>query len=88
MKINFTLWRTSITGGVRVLFEVARGLAERGYEITITAIGGDHTWFSFPENVEINYVKTRRVAKLFFPLRLIVEKIKGKNKTKWNSCWV
>ncbi len=55
MRINFTLWFTNLTGGVRVIFEVANRLAERGHVVTITALCGDHKWF--PLKVPVVYVK-------------------------------
>ena len=47
MKINYTMFRTGLTGGVRVLLEIANGLVERGHEVTITSLGNenDHKWF-------------------------------------------
>jgi len=58
MRINFTLWFTTLTGGVKVIFEVANRLAEKGHEVTITALYGDHKWF--PLKVPVIYVKTPR----------------------------
>ena len=57
MKINYTMFGTGLTGGVRVLFEIANGLVDRGHEVTITSIGNenDHKWF--PLNAKVNYIQ-------------------------------
>jgi len=57
MKINFTLWKTELYGGNRVIFEVANGLKERDHEVTITSLGkgNEHQWF--PLKVSVKYVK-------------------------------
>ncbi len=57
MKINYTMFGVGLTGGVRVLLEIANRLVERGHEVTITSLGyeNDHKWF--PLKAEINYVK-------------------------------
>ncbi len=56
-KIVFAVWDTSISGGIRAVFEVANGLQERGYDIRIIALKGDHRWFSL--KVPIEYVKAK-----------------------------
>jgi glycosyltransferase involved in cell wall biosynthesis len=66
MKINFTLWSTGLAGGVRAIFEIANGLTERGYSVSITALGGDHSWF--PLKVEINYVEPPKIFKILNPI--------------------
>jgi len=52
-----------LTGGVRVLLEIANRLVDRGYNVTITSLGKeeDHKWF--PLKAEINYAKTPRIRK-------------------------
>jgi len=57
MKINFTLWKTELCGGVRVIFEVANRLMERDHEVTIISLGkgNEHQWF--PLKVSVKYVK-------------------------------
>ena len=45
MKISFVLITTSLTGGVRYVFEVANGLKDRGYDVKILSLTGDHAWF-------------------------------------------
>ncbi len=64
MKINYTLWGTGLAGGTRVIFEMANRLAERGHDVTITALEGDHSWF--PLKIEVNYIK---MPKAFRPLK-------------------
>jgi len=56
MKINYTMFGTGLTGGVRVLLEVVNGLVGRGHEVTITSLGteNDHKWF--PLKAKVNYV--------------------------------
>ncbi|OPY53841.1 MAG: D-inositol-3-phosphate glycosyltransferase [Methanosaeta sp. PtaU1.Bin112] len=47
MKINYIMAGTNLTGGVRVLLEIANKLVERGHEVTITSFGDkkDHCWY-------------------------------------------
>lgn len=51
------MFGTGLTGGVRVLLEIANRLVERGHEVTITSLGSenDHKWF--PLKAKIIYVK-------------------------------
>lgn len=57
MKINYTMFGTGLTGGVRVLLEIANVLVNRGHEVTITSIGNenDHKWF--PLDAKVNYIQ-------------------------------
>ena len=57
MKINYTMFGTGLTGGVRVLLEIANRLVERGHDVTITSLGTekDHKWF--PLKAKTIYVK-------------------------------
>jgi len=63
MKINYVLFSTTLTGGVRVLLEIANGLVSRGHEVTITSIGSpdDHKWF--PLKAKINYVPSNKLVR-------------------------
>jgi len=63
MKINYTMFGTGSTGGVRVLFEIANGLIDRGHEVTITGLGNekDHQWF--PLKARVNYVRILFIKK-------------------------
>ena len=47
MRINYVLPAVHLTGGVRVIVEIAEGLARRGHQVTLTAFGkdGDLDWF-------------------------------------------
>lgn len=55
MKINYILFGTGLTGGVRVILEIANGLVDRGHEVTIISIGNKKpTWFNL--KAEINYI--------------------------------
>lgn len=53
MKINYVLWNLKCTGGNRVIFEIANGLVDRGYDVTITAAGGDPNWFPLRAKLRI-----------------------------------
>lgn len=66
MKINFTSWSTGLSGGNRAIFEIANGLANRGHSVTITALGGNHSWF--PLEVKVNYVEPPKVFKILNPV--------------------
>lgn len=56
MKVNYTLWHIGPSGGVRVIFKFAEGLARRGHIVTITSLTGDACCYP-SEKVEI--VKAR-----------------------------
>jgi glycosyltransferase involved in cell wall biosynthesis len=62
LEINFTVWDTSISGGIRAIFEVAKRLASRGYGVQITALMGDDRWF--PMDVPITYVDLSTLFRL------------------------
>jgi glycosyltransferase involved in cell wall biosynthesis len=49
---------TKRSGGSRVIFEFASGLARKGHQIDIVSIRyrQDHRWFKFPGGVNIHYV--------------------------------
>ncbi|MGD6806059.1 MAG: glycosyltransferase family 4 protein [Candidatus Bathyarchaeia archaeon] len=53
MKINFTMTEVERTGGVRVLFEIANRLSERGHDVTIVTLGksGSHSWFPLKSKI-------------------------------------
>ena len=46
MRISFVLPSTYISGGVRYVFEVANGLKDKGYDVNILSLMGDHSWFN------------------------------------------
>jgi glycosyltransferase involved in cell wall biosynthesis len=61
-----------MSGGYKVIFELANGLVDRGHEVTITALGGDHSWF--PLKAQLNYVKPPWPIKLLSPLLKVLLK--------------
>lgn len=79
MKINFTLYSTSVTGGVRAIFEVANGLSKRGHNVTITSLEGDHTWF--PLIAEVNYVDKPNFIKILNPIK----RLKSRESLRYSS---
>lgn len=44
-RIIFVLNATSISGGIRIVFELANGLADRGFDVEVWAIQESPTWF-------------------------------------------
>lgn len=64
MNVNYTMANTDLTGGVRVLLEIANGLVDRGHNVTITCFGNgeNHKWFPLKANV--NYVKKSFIKKI------------------------
>lgn len=56
-RIVFAVWDANISGGVRATFEVANGLLERGYDVEIVALQGNHSWFNL--KVPIKYVEAK-----------------------------
>jgi glycosyltransferase involved in cell wall biosynthesis len=79
MIINFTLYSTYMTGGVRAIFEVANGLSERGHEVIITSLEGDHTWF--PLKARVNYVEKPNFIKILNPLK----QLKSRESLRYSS---
>ena len=64
MKINYTMFGTGLTGGVRVLLEIANGLVDRGHEVTITSLGSVNTHKWFPLKAEVSYVQRPFLKKI------------------------
>ncbi|WP_194397779.1 glycosyltransferase [Microbacterium atlanticum] len=44
-RVIFVLNATSISGGIRIVFELANGLADRGFEVEIWSLQDAPTWF-------------------------------------------
>ncbi len=55
MIIYFLLESTELSGGVRVVFDHARLLAQKGHQVFIRARSGDHRWYH--HNITIDYVE-------------------------------
>ena len=79
MKINFTLYSTYMTGGVRAIFEVANGLSKRGHEVTITSLEGDHSWF--PLQADVKYVEKPNFIRILNPLK----QLKSRESLRYSS---
>jgi len=87
MKINYTMYESKLTGGTRVIFEIANKLVERGHKVTITTLGSplDIQWFnpkfkiiyvscgSFLEKILRNL--SRRVSKADFYPAIFIERL-------------
>jgi len=73
MKINFTLYSTYMTGGVRAIFEVANRLSHRGHEVTTTSLEGDHGWFTL--DADVKNVETPNFIKILNPIKIIKSKV-------------
>jgi len=75
MKINYTLFSTALTGGTRVILEIADRLAERGHNVTVTSLGTPlNLWWTRPK------AKIRHVEKFVLPrvaLEILVRQIPG-----------
>ncbi len=59
MIINFVLWGTGKGGGLRVLMEVAYGLAKRGHKINMIALNEPHYWFKIHKNMKLIYLEKK-----------------------------
>lgn len=53
-KVNITLLNIEMSGGHIAVFEIANRLHELNYDVVITTLAGDHSWF--PLKVKVNYV--------------------------------
>jgi len=88
MKISFVLITTSLAGGVRYVFEVANGLKNRGYNVKILSLAGDHSWFKGLK-VEVVYKEPimNKISKTLYNLHKVYKLIKlNKSKIKpYNS---
>jgi len=62
MKIAFAMYTTSLSGGARAVFEIANRLYDRGYNVSIVALGGDHSWFRV--RVPMYYIKPPRLLSI------------------------
>ncbi|ACP44913.1 glycosyl transferase group 1 [Sulfolobus islandicus Y.G.57.14] len=80
MKISFVLITTSLAGGVRYVFEVANGLKNRGYNVKILSLAGDHSWFKGLK-VEVVYKEPimNKISKTLYNLYKVYNLIKLKN---------
>lgn len=56
LRINYTMYGTTLTGGVRVIFEIINQLAERGHEMHLTTIGTQDESAWFPLKAKIHAV--------------------------------
>ena len=52
MRICYLLETTELCGGVRVVFDQARALAQRGHQVSVRALKGEHSWYPYPVQVE------------------------------------
>jgi len=56
MKINYTMFGVGLTGGTRVILEIANGLVERGHEVSITTLGNPSDIKWFPLKARIKFI--------------------------------
>lgn len=52
MHICYLLMSAELCGGVRVVFDQARFLRQRGHRVSIRAVRGSHDWYPYPVDVE------------------------------------
>ncbi len=52
MNICYLLESTELCGGVRVVFDQARALQNKGHNVAIRAARGDHSWYPYHLSVE------------------------------------
>ncbi|WP_236609058.1 glycosyltransferase family 4 protein [Saccharolobus islandicus] len=71
---------TGLAGGVRYVFEVANGLKERGYDVKILSLAGDHRWFK-DLKVEVIYKEPmiNKISYTLYRLYKIYNLIKHRN---------
>ncbi|MCW4046496.1 MAG: glycosyltransferase family 4 protein [Candidatus Bathyarchaeota archaeon] len=64
MNINYTMFDTGLTGGARVLLEIANKLVDRGHHVTITSLGNKnrHGWFNL--KAEARYTGTSQINRI------------------------
>lgn len=54
MHICYLLMSSELCGGVRVVFDQARFLKQRGHQVSIRVLRGTHDWYPYP--LDISYV--------------------------------
>lgn len=52
MHICYLLMSSELCGGVRVVFDQARFLKQRGHQVSIRALRGAHNWYPYPLDIE------------------------------------
>jgi len=78
MKIYFVMWSTGLAGGTRAIFEIANRLKDRGYDVRVIALGGNHEWFNV--TVPIEYVSPSKRLKIllqFYRVLRLRKKVYG-----------
>lgn len=55
MHVCYLLMSTELSGGVRVVFDQARFLHQRGHRVSIRAVRGSHDWY--PYLIDVEYLK-------------------------------
>jgi len=78
MKIYFVMWSTGLAGGTRAIFEIANRLKNRGYDVRVIALGGNHEWFDV--TVPIEYVSPSKRLKIllqFYRVLRLRKKVYG-----------
>jgi len=76
-KIVFAMHSTNLAGGVRAIFEISNGLVDKGYDVKIVALGGDHTWFKL--RAPVIYLEPSSVVKALINLYRIIKFKKAKS---------
>lgn len=64
-KVIYVLNATTVSGGIRVIFEHANGLVKRGYDVEIWSLQGQPTW----TDLDITVKKFRTYSDLLLSLR-------------------
>jgi glycosyltransferase involved in cell wall biosynthesis len=64
MNINYTMFDTVLTGGVRVLLEIANHLVDRGHHVTITSFGDEKMSGWFDMKADANFMPPTRQSRI------------------------
>lgn len=65
VKIIYVLNATSVSGGIRVIFEHANGLLQRGFDVEIWSLQGQPTW----TDLDVSVKKFRTYSDMLLSLR-------------------
>jgi len=65
MIINYNMLGMDLTGGVRVILEIADGLVSRGHDVCMTSLGpkNSHKWFGL--RARTNYIEKQGIGRAF-----------------------
>lgn len=78
MRINYTMRSVRLTGGSRVILEIANGLVDRGHEVTVTTLGKPKDLAWIPVKFNVRFVNDSLLVK-------VVRRVAGGLNIDWDE---